>query len=458
MKKIVAAIVVVIAVAAIGLAGWFYADRDPMSFAGGATVALEDYKGGNVTGVPPELADADIAKRGEYLARAADCQACHTAPGGAPFAGGFAFVMPFGTIYSTNITADKETGIGNYSDAQFLAAVRNGVRADGSHLYPAMPYTSYTLMSDADVLAIKAYLLTLTPVHEPAKTSQLSWPFNQRGLMAIWNLVFNPDERFRPNVDRSAEWNRGAYLAEALGHCGDCHTPRNIAFALNNSRKFAGAITAGWHAYNITSDPDSGLGHWTAENLGAYLSTGYADGHGSPTGPMGEAYDNSLTYLLPQDTKALVTYLRSIPARSSGLPRPVTTPAPVSYKEGVKTGTSDRRGELVFASACASCHSWTGISPVNNHATLTGIRAVNDPSATNVAQAVINGVNRETEAGPVFMPAFGQGYSDEDIAAVANYVTARFGAQGAGLTGEDIASLRKQAPQQSKSDEVVHND
>ena len=246
---------------------------------------------------PVQLANADLVKRGEYLTHAADCQACHTGPSGVPFAGGFAFKMPFGTIYSTNITPDKQTGIGNYTDAQFLAAMHQGIRADGERLYPAMPYTAYSYMTDADALAIRAYLFTLAPVHAPAKPDQLSWPFNQRGLLAVWDVMFNPDERFRPNTGQSAEWNRGAYLAEAMGHCGECHTPRNVAYALDNRDKFAGALTAGWRAYNITSDKNSGLGDWSDEDVSLYLSTGHANGHGGAAGPMGEATDDSLSYL-----------------------------------------------------------------------------------------------------------------------------------------------------------------
>jgi mono/diheme cytochrome c family protein len=448
MKKIVGIGVAAIVVIALGLSGWLILGRDPMAFAPGATVALQDYKGGIVAGVPAQLASADLVKRGAYLAHAADCQACHTAPGGAPFAGGFAFNMPFGTIYSTNITPDQQTGIGTYSDAQFLAAVHKGIRADGAQLYPAMPYTSYAYMTDSDALAIKAYLFTLAPVHAPAKQDQLSWPYDQRRLLALWNVMFNPDERFRPDPSQSPQWNRGAYLAEAMGHCGECHTPRNLAYALNNRRKFAGALTAGWRAYNITSNKDSGIGAWTDADLTLYLSTGHANGHGGAAGPMGEATDDSLSYLVADDTHALVTYLRSIPAQASDMPATVTTPAPASHKQGVGAG-ADLRGEKMFAGACASCHDWTGVSPVTGYATLTGVRAVNDPSATNVAQTVIHGVNRKTAEGKFFMPAFGEGYSDDDIAAVANYVTARFGAKGANLTGTDVAALRKQARQLS---------
>ena len=447
MKKIVGSIIAAIIVIALAFAGWLFLGRDPMSFAGGSTVKLEAYKGGDVTGVPGQLAGADLVKRGAYLVHAADCQACHTAPGRTPFAGGFAFNMPFGTIYSTNITPDKQTGIGNYTDAQFLAAVHEGIRADGEQLYPAMPYTSYTYMTDDDALAIKAYLFTLAPVHAPARQNQLSWPYDQRRLMVLWNVMFNQDERFRPDTGQSRQWNRGAYLAEEMGHCGECHTPRNVTYALDNHRKFAGALTAGWRAYDITSDKDSGIGDWSDQDVYLYLSTGHANGHGGAAGPMGEATDDSLSYLLPDDTHALVTYLRSVPARASDVPRTVTTPAPASHKEG-PVASDNVRGEKIFAGACASCHDWTGVSPLSKYATLTGARAVNDPSATNVAQTIINGVNRKTAQGVIFMPAFGEAYSDAEIAAVANYVTARFGAEGAHLADKDVASLRKQVAQQ----------
>ena len=447
MRPIGIAIAVVVVIA-LGFAAWLVLIPAPMAFANGSTVVLSDYIGANPTGVPKELAQADLIKRGEYLAHAADCIACHTAPGVQAYAGGVAFNLPLiGTMHSTNITPDKETGIGNYTDQQFLDVLHKGIRRDGALLYPAMSYTSYTYMTDADALAIKAYLFSLPAVHAPPKANKLAWPFNQRGLMAAWNLFYKADERFRPNPSQSVEWNRGAYLAEAMGHCGECHTPRNLAYALDNRRKFAGALTAGWRAYNISADRASGLGDWTDEDLATYLSTGHADGHGGSAGPMGEATDNSLTFLTPGDIHALVVYLRSIPSRQTDLPRRVDVPAPASYREGATAGL-DPRGEIIFASACASCHDWTGVSPTSKYATLTGVRAVNDPSATNVAQTVINGVIRKTAEGMIFMPAFGDGYSDADIAAVSNYVTARFGAEGGHLTEKDIVSLRKQAAQQ----------
>src|SRR5580658_3576900 len=227
----------VLIVAAIAFAGYLVFAPGPTAFAQGKRVALADYHGKDPTGVPDDLKSASLVERGEYLTRAADCAACHTAKGGEPFAGGRAFVLPFGTMYSTNITPDKDTGIGSFTDADFLNALHKGVGRGNVKLYPAMPYASYTYMADADGLAIKAYLFSLKPLHAPAPPNTLVFPFNQRSLMSIWSLMFNPDERYQPNVDRDAVWNRGAYLAEAMGHCGECHTPRNLAFALNNRKK-----------------------------------------------------------------------------------------------------------------------------------------------------------------------------------------------------------------------------
>jgi len=417
----------------------------PMEFAPGQKVALAEYHATDPTGVPAALKDATQIARGEYLARAADCMVCHTSPDGKPYAGGFAFSLPFGTLYSTNITPDKETGIGDYTDAQFLAALRRGVRDDGARLYPAMPFTSYTFLTDADALAIKAYLFSLAPVHGPDRADTLSFPFNQRWLLGIWSWLFNPDQRFQANPAQSPEWNRGAYVSEALAHCGECHTPRNVAFALNNRKKFSGAVTAGWRAYNITGDPGTGIGGWR-EDVFVYLSKGHAMGHGTAAGPMGEAIDESFSHMAPEDVRAVVTYLRTIPAvASSDLPATLAPPADSSHKVGPVT--VDSRGKEVFEGACASCHDWSGVSPISAFATLTGTRAVNDPSATNVAQIVISGTKRITPPDAVSMPAFGAIYSDAEIAAVANYVTARFGAKGSSIGEHDVADLRKQVAQ-----------
>jgi mono/diheme cytochrome c family protein len=437
--------VVAIVVVALAIGIWFVRGPSPMAFADGPKVALADYKAGNSTGVPAALAKASLVERGAYLAKAADCMVCHTAQGGKDYAGGLGFNLPFGTLYSTNITPDKETGIGNYSDQDFLNAVHRGTRRDGARLYPAMPFTSYTYITDADALAIKAYLFSLPPVHAVAPVNTLTFPFNQRWAMTFWSALFNPDTRFEPDTSKTPEWNRGAYLAEALAHCGECHTPRNLAFALDNRKKFAGALTAGWRAYNITSDKTTGIGGWRDEDLIAYLATGHATGHGSASGPMGEAVDHSFSQFPPEDIRAMVAYLRSVPAiASNDLPATLALPAPASHKEG--HGALDPRGKMVFEGACVSCHGWTGESSISPFATLTGAWAVNDPGATNVAQIVISGTERHTEGAPS-MPAFGNAYSDVEIAAVVNYVTARFGAKGSRLTAQDVAELRKQTSQ-----------
>ena len=443
-RRILTSIAAII-VAAFIVGVWIIRGPGPMAFGTGPNVELKEYKEANPTGVPTSLAQASPVERGAYLAKAADCMVCHTTQGGKEYAGGLGFKLPFGTLYSTNITPDKETGIGNYSDQDFLNAMHRGIRRDGARLYPAMPYTSYTYVSDADALAIKAYLFSLPPVRATVSANTLEFPFNQRWAMAIWSELFNPDTRFEPDTSKSPEWNRGAYLAEALAHCGECHTPRNLAFALNNRKKFAGAVTAGWRAFNISSDKTTGVGNWRDDDLISYLSVGHAAGHGTASGPMGEAVDHSLSQLAPEDIRAIIVYLRSVPPTvSPDLPATLAPPAPTSHKDG---GTADVRGKMVFEGACVSCHSWTGESAISPMATLTGAWAVNDPGATNVAQIVISGTKRHTPDGALSMPAFGNAYSDDEIAAVANYVTARFGTRGSKLTAKDVTELRKQTAQ-----------
>jgi mono/diheme cytochrome c family protein len=444
-RRILGSLVAILAVVLL-VGVWIIRGPGPMAFGTGPNVELADYKGTNPTGVPANLAQASIVERGAYLARAADCMVCHTTQGGKEYAGGLGFKLPFGTLYSTNITPDKETGIGNYSDQDFLNALHRGTRRDGARLYPAMPYTSYTYITDADALAIKAYLFSLAPVRAVPPVNTLAFPFNQRWAMIFWSALFNPDTRFEPDTSKSPEWNRGAYLAEALAHCGECHTPRNLAFALNNRRKFGGALTAGWRAFNISSDKATGLGAWSDDDIVSYLSTGHAAGHGTASGPMGEAVDQSFSQLAPEDIRAMVAYLRSVPAiASADLPATLAPPAPSSHKDG--GATPDPRGKMVFQGACVSCHGWTGESALSPFATLTGAWAVNDPSATNVAQIVISGTKRHTPEDAVSMPAFGNAYSDVEIAAVANYVTARFGSKPSRITAEDVAELRKQTAQ-----------
>ncbi|MGA3138925.1 MAG: cytochrome c [Xanthobacteraceae bacterium] len=440
-KGLIIAAIVIVAVVAAGVFFWLVGPG-PMAFAGGQTVALSDYREADPTGVPANLAGADQIKRGEYLIRAADCEVCHTAPGGAAFAGGLAIPLPFGTLYSTNVTSDKETGIGDYSDADFLNAVQRGIRKDGSRLYPAMPYPSYTYITDADALAIKAYLFSRPAIRAANRADTLGFPFNQRWSMIFWSWAFNANSRFAPNTAQSAQWNRGAYLAEALAHCGECHTPRNLAFALNNRKKFAGAETAGWHAFNITSDKGTGIGGWSDDEVLAYLTTGHALNRGTAAGPMGEAVDESFSHMAPSDIRALVVYLRSVPAISE--PDLPATIAPAAPPRPDEDRTAVALGKKVFQEACVSCHDWSGISAISPYATIAGARAVNDPKATNIAQIVISGTRRSTPNGIISMPAFGAAYSDIEIAAVANYVTARFGSEPSKVTEKTVADLRGQ--------------
>src|SRR6202043_724754 len=279
-------------------------------------------------GAPTGPITPALLARGEYLTRAADCAACRTAastpenslypPNGKPFAGGLPFKLPFGTIYSTNITPDRETGIGSWSEDAFVRALPRGIAPGGRYLYPAFPYTSFTAMSRDDALAIKSYLFSLPPQHVANKENSLSFPFNQRWGMAFWNLAFLSNRRFVPDPAQSAAVNRGAYLATALGHCGQCHTPRNLAYGLESGRAFAGEVLQGWHAYNITSDKRFGIGAWSDAQLAIYLSSAHAEGRGSAAGPMAEAVEDSLQYLTSEDVSALVAYLRTTSAQTGG--------------------------------------------------------------------------------------------------------------------------------------------
>jgi mono/diheme cytochrome c family protein len=397
---------------------------------------------------PDVVPSLELLARGEYLARAADCAACHNAPGGEPFAGGLPFKLPFGTIYSTNITSDRETGIGTWSDDDFVRALHRGVAKDGTHLYPAFPYTSYSGISRDDAVAIKAYIFSLPAVHKAPPPDRLSFPFNQRWTMALWNLAFLNAHRFRGTPGLSAEENRGAYLATVLGHCGECHTPRNIAFAMDSSRQFAGAKVQGWHAYNITPDDASGIGDWSNQQLSDYLKTGHSDGRGSAAGPMGEAVANSLQYLTPTDVAALVSYLRKVKHMSS---QP-TNPAAVSVIKGAfadEPGPQDQNntlGERIFAGNCAGCHLWNGQGRQTHYAALVGGRTVSDPDGTNLVQVLLGGADLRTVHPGVVMPPFGKGFSDAELAAVSNYVIGRFGGQVGRVSPEKLHRDRSNQP------------
>jgi mono/diheme cytochrome c family protein len=376
-----------------------------------------------------------LVSRGEYLTKAADCGACHTAAGGKPFAGGLAFNLPFGTLYSPNITPDMDTGIGSWSDAQFVRALQHGIGRDGENLYPAFPYDSYALLSTDDVLAIRTYLKTLPPVRTATPANRISFPFDQRHLLRVWNLLFVPNHPFHSIPSKSAAWNQGAYLVNALGHCGECHTPRNLMLGLDNDRKFAGAEQVGWQAYNLTSDSIHGLGGWSDEQLEQYLSTGHANGRGPASGPMAEVIEKSLRFLPAEDIRAIVTYLRDIPAQPDGPPA-AQIATPYSPTDGL--------GQHLFVEACAGCHLPDGSGRQSAWAALRGSHTANDPAGTNLVQVLTHGTQIRTSQGLMFMHPFLSAYTDEELAALANYVNAQFGSGDARVTPDKIRKQRKQ--------------
>jgi len=441
--KRVGFVVGVIVVVGLAVLAWAAIRPGPLAFADDKTVSLAAYSG-KPTGVPADFQDTDPLARGKYLAAAADCEACHTVEGGKPFAGGRPFLTEFGTIYAPNITPDAETGIGSWTDADFLKAVHEGISKDGTRLYPAFPYAAYTYLTDEDVLAIKAYLFTVTPERNVAPESVLKFPYNQRGLMAIWSGMYNPKERFQPAADRTPTWNRGAYLAEALGHCGECHTPRTALQSLDNRRKFAGGMAEGWRAYNLSSDKTSGIGTWTQEELEEYLKTGHSMNRGSAFGPMAQAVHLSFQNLTGSDVSAIVEYVRSVPpVATPDLPAPKLEPAPENPMDGV-AADANPKGAAMYAGLCSGCHGWTGVSPYIPHTTLTGSRAINDPTATNVALAVLRGASPLPASNAIAtMPSFALAWSDEDIAAVSNYVTERFGVKTSAITADEVRKLRE---------------
>jgi mono/diheme cytochrome c family protein len=397
------------------------------------------------------VSGADQIKRGEYLARVGDCISCHTADPSRPFAGGRPISTPFGTIYTPNITPDPDTGIGQWSDADFLRAMHEGIGKGGERLYPAFPYPSYTKVLDGDVLAIRAYLNTVVPVHYTPPRNELSFPFNQRWLMFFWNVVNFDEGRYVPDPKQSAEWNRGAYLVEGLAHCEECHTPRNLMQGLKSGDRFAGAEQAGWHAFNITPSKDSGIGTWSTEDLSTYLATGVAARRANAAGPMGEVVANSTQYLRSEDLTSIATYLRSVPAIQGGEQRPRDQwgrpAADVTALRGKPT--EGMNGAQLFIANCASCHGWSGegiggASAPGAYPSLIQNSATGASDPANLAMVILHGVTRTTQQADVLMPSFDNELTDQQIAALTNYVTKQFGNPQSIVTVEQVAKLRAQ--------------
>lgn len=413
---------------------------------------LSHASGAADTNVAPTGAQG-LIERGRQLAVAADCAACHTAPkGGAPFAGGYAIESPLGAIHSTNITPSMTYGIGSYTLAQFSRALRQGVRADGAHLYPAMPYTAYTQISDEDTQALYTYFMEgVKPVDTPSFETKLPFPFSVRSSMAAWNALFLKDERFKPDAAKSIEVNRGAYLADALAHCGTCHTPRNGLMAERTDKAYLGGGNVGaWHAPNITSDATHGIGAWSEAELVQYMRTGHIDGKAQAAGPMAEAIEHSLQHLPEADLKAIALYLKQTPpvggAASTAAAEPAPAPAMPDAKTRFNHGQASRseiemRGEAnvqagwrIYSGSCAHCHQANGTGTANGaYPSLFHNSATGADRADNLVATILHGVSRTAQGKPQFMPAFGDAasytdrLSDQEIADVSNYVLTQYG-------------------------------
>jgi mono/diheme cytochrome c family protein len=403
---------------------------------------------------PAAAADPDpaLVRRGEYLARAGDCVACHTAPGGRPMAGGLALPSPLGPIVATNITPSRTQGIGNYTLAQFSGALRRGVRADGAHLYPAMPYTSYALVTDDDTRALYAYfMLGVAPVDAaPARLTSLPFPFNIRLSMAAWNLVFLDGRPFVADPAKSAEVNRGAYLARGLAHCGACHSPRNLLMAESAKRELAGGQVGPWYAPNITADPNSGVGGWSVDELAAYMKLGRAGDKAHAAGPMAEAVDHSLAYLDEADLRAIAQYLKQVPPqRDSADTRPVYAwggPSDeINSVRGVAWPADRNRltGPQLYDAHCATCHharaqgSPSGGLPPLFHTTTLG-RSNTD----NLVMVMLDGIARGEDGSNVLMPGFRKVLSDQQAATLGTYLSHRYGNPAGTVTAAQVAALR----------------
>jgi mono/diheme cytochrome c family protein len=316
--------------------------------------------------------------------------------------------------------------------------------------YPAFPYAEYTKVTNQDVLAIRAYLNTLTPIHSAPPANTLKFPFNQRWLMVFWNIFNFTEGRFVPDPKQSAEWNRGAYLAQGPAHCEECHTPRNFLQGLKASLRFSGALQSGWHAYNITPDKNSGVGNWSDDELVFYLSTGAAPGRATAAGPMAKVVSDSTQYLTREDLGSIVKYLRSVPPTSDGETRPRDqwgNPADdVTALRG--TTISAVNGAQLFIANCAACHSWTGqgvgASAPGAYPSLIHNSVVGASDANNLTKVILHGVNRTTKQADVLMPAFRAQLSDEQVATITNYVTKQFGNPQTTVTVDQVAKLRTQ--------------
>lgn len=382
--------------------------------------------------------DASLVKRGEYLVTAGNCTSCHSKPGAAPFAGGVKFTTQFGTVYSTNITADPDTGMGRWTEAQFRRAMREGVRPNGEHLYPVFPYTAFTKLTDADVSAMFAYLRSLPAARARAPENQLSFPFNQRWLLGAWKMMFFEEQRFATDTNQSAQWNRGAYLVEALGHCGACHTPRNFLGAERASAaltggtyfdKIPGGQIAPWSAVNLTPAP-SGLGPWSIDDIKAYLKTGL-NAYATSFGPMNDVITNSTRHLADADLHAIAVYLKGLP--------------PQEQDAGAPAGDDVlREGEALYSIHCATCHLPTGQGAIETGPSLLGNPVVQASDPASLINVILFGLElpKSPPVQRTRMEPYEGKLSDAEIAALASFVRAAWGNRGGAVSADLVAQQR----------------
>jgi mono/diheme cytochrome c family protein len=399
---------------------------------------------------PPQSFDPSLVKRGRDLAAIGNCNSCHTVRGGRDFAGGLAVPTPFGTIYSSNISPDAETGIGRWPEQAFRRAMRSGVDRSGQHLYPTFPYDHFTNVSDEDDQALYAYLMTRQPVHAPARANQLPFPLDQRFVIAGWKLLFLRGGTYRPDPAQSKEWNRGAYLVEGLAHCGACHTPRNALGAERASAQFAGGEADNWHAYAINAQSPAPV-PWNADALYTYLREGWQADHGVARGPMAQVVRN-LSSVPDSDIRAIATYMAGV----FGAPTPEARQRGEQVLAQVKSppvqGTKpDAAGAAIYAAACATCHETKRPLPYGG-VNLALSTALSGPDPRNAANIVLTGVRAiEGERSPI-MPGFASSMNDGEITELLNYLRARFGNQPA-WTGVEktVADARRTQTAQAET-------
>jgi mono/diheme cytochrome c family protein len=376
----------------------------------------------------------DRIERGRYLAVLGDCAGCHTAPGGAPFAGGLALQTPFGTLVAPNITPDPDTGIGNMTNDDFLATLHEGRGHNGKRLYPAMPYPAYTKMTDDDVLAMRAYFATIAPVKNHVVSNQLPFPLNIRLAMAFWNGLNFTSGRYQPNPQKSAAWNRGAYIVEGPAHCGTCHTPKTLLGGDKNNVALTGATLQGWFAPDITNDTRKGIGGWSTDDLVQYLKTG-TNKWTLASGPMAEAVSHSTSQMNDEDILAIATYLKD-----SGEGVASAKPAAVAASTSVM-----RAGAAIYKDSCAACHRDSGEGDVHLFPRLAGSALVQSDDPTTLARVVLHGTRAVATAGAPTgpaMPAFDWRLDDAQVAAVLTYIRNNWGNAAEAVPASAVANQR----------------